>query len=127
MGLAETNSTLTARGRSGSSRPHEPGAARIPATVDSNAESAIRRFTKPGRATSAEAMSTPSGPVRIASASASAISSGDRRSGRASCIARLVARSPNAGFAGRSTSTEGAEDGSATAGSAPDASAAAHA
>ena len=121
VGLADTNSTSTARGWSGWNRPHEPGAARTPATVDSSAESASRRFTNPGRATSAEAISAPSGPVRIASASASAMSSGDRRSGRASCIARLVARSPNAGFAGRSMATPGRSTPSSIAGRAPDA------
>ena len=55
------------------------------------------------------------------------MSSGDRRSGRASCMARLVARSPNAGFAGRSMATAGRSTPSSIAGSAPDRTAASHA
>ena len=60
-------------------------------------------------------------------ASASAMSSGDRRSGRASFIARLVATSPNAGLAGRSISTIGTAASPSTSGRAPEATAACHA
>ena len=127
VGFADTNSTLTRRGRLGGIRPHASGAARISATVDSNAASARRRLTNPGRATSTEANRSASGPPRSASASASAMSSGERRRGRASCMARLVAKSPKAGFEGRSTVTAGASAPSAIAVSDPVATAASQA
>ena len=91
------------------------------------ASSVTRRLRKPGRATSAEAISDVAGPSRSDAASASAISRGDLRSGRASFIARFVAKSPNAGLAGRSISTAGAADASSIAGSRPAATASAHA
>ena len=64
----------------------------------------------PGGATAADAIGPPpaaaSSPPSAATM-ASAIASGGRRSGRASFIARFVARSPCSAFAGRSTSTDG--------------------
>ena len=65
----------------------------------------------PGGATSAASMTDgrPSGPGSRTSLAARsvAISSGARRYGRASFMARFVARSPWSGSAGRSTSTAG--------------------
>ena len=127
VGLADTNSTSTARGWSGWNRPHRPGAARMRPTVASNAASASRRFTNPGRATSAEAISAPSGPcgsrrraprrcpAATAAAAARAASRGWWR-GRRTPGSR-AARSPTAG---RSTP-------SSIAGSAPDRTAASQA
>ena len=51
------------------------------------------------------------------------MSSGDRRIGRASFMARLVAKSPKVALAGRSTSTAGAVAGSSSAGNRPAATA----
>jgi hypothetical protein len=65
-------------------------------------------FRKPGAATCTLSMAAPKDMARRLDASASAICSGDRRMGRASFMARLVARSPCSGLAGRSTSTSGA-------------------
>ena len=122
VGLADTNSTSTAARLVGlEPAPASRAAARTPATVD--LERRVRepqvhepRAARPRPRRSARRRD----PSRIASASASAMSSGDRRSGRASCIARLVARSPNAGFAGRSMATAGRSTPSSIAGSAPD-------
>ena len=78
VGLADTNSTLTARGFDAGIRPQRAGAARIPATIRSSAASARRRFRNPGRATSAPAMVAAGSPAArsIAAASAVAIASG---------------------------------------------------
>ena len=84
-------------------------------------------MTNPGRATSAEATSPAPASPRRDSASASAMSSGDRRIGRASFMARLVAKSPKVTLAGRSTSMAGADVGSSSAGSRPAATASAQA
>ena len=66
-------------------------------------------LTKPGGATLTDATAVVSGDRavrgRVSSASTPAISSGDRRYGRASFRARFVAKSPWSGLAGRSTST----------------------
>ena len=48
VGLAETNSTLTLRGRIGATRPHVAGDARIASTVASSARSARWRLMNPG-------------------------------------------------------------------------------
>ena len=56
VGLADTNSTLTERGRTGATRPQPGGSARMDAIVDSSAASRRRTFRKPGGATSADAI-----------------------------------------------------------------------
>ncbi len=56
VGLADTNSTLTVRGRTFVTWPQAAGSARTAAMTDSSAASASRRFRKPGAATSAEAI-----------------------------------------------------------------------
>ena len=106
------------RGDAAPAWPERPGCRRRRASY---AASATRMLRNPGRATSTPAMSPgpAAAPLRSASARTSAIASGGRRSGRASFIARLVARSPNAGFAGRSTSMAGVSASSPTAGSRP--------
>ena len=106
MGFADTNSTLTRRARTGRTRPQPAGSARIASIVRSRTESASLMLRKPGGATSIDASSGSAEP-RSAAATAPAISSGDRRKGRASFIATLVAMSPCSWFAGRSTSTVG--------------------
>ena len=123
VGLADTNSTLTERGRIGATRPHAVGSARIPAIVDSSAPSPRRMFRKPGAATSAEATgvepSSLADSAVKASARAPAIAAGAMRYGRASFIARVLAKSPWAGSAGRSTSTAGRTDPSGQVGRVP--------
>ena len=130
VGLADTNSTFTRRGRIGCTRPQSPGAARTPAIVCSRARSVTRRLTKPGGAASAAAIGLSPAPTSasrpISSASTWAISSGARRYGRASRIARFEAKSPCSGFAGRSMSTAGRSSGG-SGGSVPAAIARSHA
>ena len=53
VGLADTNSTLTARGRTGSTRPHASGSARMPSTSPARASGRRRRLMNPGGATAA--------------------------------------------------------------------------
>ena len=55
VGLADTNSTLTARGRTGATRPQPTGSARRASIVASRASSRSRMLTNPGAATSAVA------------------------------------------------------------------------
>ena len=90
-----------------------------------------RRFRNPGGATSAEAIGVDAGSsaARPATAvlSASAIASGAIRYGRASFIARLLAKSPWPGSAGCSTSTAGRVASSGSGGSDPSAMARSHA
>jgi hypothetical protein len=128
VGLAETNSTLTLRGRIGATRPQVPGAARTASTVSSRTASDRWRLMNPGGAAAADAIGEPGSADAADSRStiASAIASGGRRNGRASFIARLVARSPCSAFAGRSMSTPKAAP-SGIAGSSPAATAAVHA
>ena len=131
VGLADTNSTLTERGRIGATRPHAGGSARMPAIVASSAPSSRRMFRKPGAATSAEATGVEAASAvasaTSSAASASAIAVGAIRYGRASRIARLLAKSPWTGSAGRSTSTAGRTAPSGQAGNAPPATARSHA
>ena len=138
VGLAETNSTLTCRGRSARARPQASGFASTPATSSSRAPSARRMLRKPGGATSTDAIGEPAVPASapvvasISAASSAAIASAIRRGairyGRASFMARLVARSPCSGLAGRSISTGGSSAPSGgAAGRAPDATARAQA
>jgi hypothetical protein len=109
VGLAETNSTFTDRGRIGATRPQSFGAVRISSIVSSRTRSDRRMLMKPGGATTADAIALPGSDDAADSASAIAwaMASGGRRSGRASFIARFVATSPCSGLAGRSTSTAG--------------------
>ena len=109
VGLAETNSTFTERGRIGATRPQSAGRSSTASIVSSSTTSERRRLMNPGGATTALAIGLPGSAADAlrASASASAMASGGRRSGRASFIARFVARSPCSAFAGRSTSTRG--------------------
>ncbi len=130
VGLAETNSTLTARGLADASRPQRAGSARMPATIRSSAASARRRFRNPGGAAVAPAMVAAGSPAAARSidvASAVAIASGACRYGRASFMARLVARSPCSGFAGRSTSIATGAPSAGSAGNEPSAMAASQA
>ena len=123
VGLAETNSTLTERPvPSAAVRPQLDGSARIAATVASSASSRSRRLRKPGAATSAAAIGLAGSSAASAvssAASAAAMASGAIRYGRASLIARLLAKSPCTGSAGRSTSTAGRSASAGIAGSAP--------
>ena len=86
---------------------------------------------KPGGATSTASIgeSEPSPPASRTSLAARSVASsrGERRYGRASFIARFVAKSPCAALAGRSTSIVGRAASSGRGGSAPDSIAAAHA
>ena len=128
VGLADTNSTLTDRSRTGSIRPHVAGVFRIAAIDSSRAWSAIVMFTNPGAATPTEAIgeSRTSRPASISAARTEAISRGALRYGRASFIARFVEKSPYSGRAGRSISiATGCSPGSA--GNVPLAIARAHA
>src|SRR5436190_1899776 len=127
VGLADTNSTLTARGRTGATRPQPTGSARIAATADSRASSRSRTFRNPGAATSAEATGDVD-PAFVDSLSSSAaiadaIVSGAIRYGLASRIAMLLAKSPWTGSAGRSIATSGRVAPSGHTGSAPEATA----
>ncbi len=85
-----------------------------------------RRLTNPGGATTASAIGLAGSVAVVTSAStrAVAIARGGRRSGRASCIARFVARSPCSALAGRSTAMAGRSWSAGCAGSVPAASAA---
>ena len=110
VGLAETNSTLTCRGRSARARPQASGSASTPATSSSRArigqahvEEAGRRDLDGRDRRARRARPRPPAPPRSPRRSAGAPSG----SGRASFIARLVARSPCSGLAGRSISTGG--------------------
>ena len=69
VGLAETNSTLTLRGRIGATRPHVAGDARIASTVSSSAASDTRMLMKPGAAAAADAMGDPDVPTSASRAS----------------------------------------------------------
>ena len=124
VGLADTNSTLTFRGRIGRTRPQRVGPARTPCDRRPRArDRPARRLMKPGAATSADAIGLSPAPSalrgRSPSASTRAISSGDRRYGRASLIARFDAKSPCSGLAGRSMSTAGRSSSATAAASAP--------
>ena len=90
-------------------RPQAPGFASTPATSSSRAPSARRMLRKPGGATSTDAIGEPGALASVASSAAiaSAIRRGAIRYGRASFIARPVARSPCSACAGRSISTGG--------------------
>ena len=99
VGLADTNSTLTERGRPGG----DPAPARRVGedrrrSSTSRAPSRSRRLRKPGGATSAAAIGVPAGSrsasATTSAASAAPIASGAIRYGRASFIARLLAKSP---------------------------------
>jgi hypothetical protein len=132
VGLADTNSTFTERGFAGAgSRPQASGSARTVPIIDSSAVSRSLMLRKPGGATSADATGVAAdGSVASAVSSvarAVAIANGAIRYGRASFIARLVARSPWTGSAGRSTSTAGRTASSGHVGSAPAATARSHA
>ncbi len=97
VGLADTNSTLTDRAETGSTRPHSSGAARMPSTTASSAAGLSRTFRKPGGATSTASTGEDGSPVASRTSFAAnsvAISIGALRYGRASFIARFVARSP---------------------------------
>ncbi len=86
---------------------------------------------KPGGATSTDPTGVDAGAAAASrassSASARAMSSGARRYGRASRIARFVAASPWSGLAGRSTLTSGVSSAGSSGGSEPAAIAAAQA
>ena len=127
VGLADTNSTLTDRGRVGATRPQAGGSARIAATVASSASSRRRRLRNPGGATSALAIGVEVGSAAASlvtsAANACAMASGAMRYGRASFIARLLAKSPCAEPAGRSISTGGRVASAGKSGSAPEATA----
>ena len=120
-----------ARGSPARAPAHRRGSARTVAIVDSSAVSRSRRLRKPGGATSTDATGVATdGSVASALSSvarAVAIANGAILYGRASFIARLVARSPWIGSAGRSTSTVGRTASSGQAGSAPAATARSHA
>jgi hypothetical protein len=111
VGLAETNSTLTVLGETGSTWPQASGSARIPSTILSRAVGRSRTFRKPGGATSAAStgeLDPGADPSRTSFAARRvATSSGARLYGRASFMARLVEKSPCSGLAGRSTSMTG--------------------
>ena len=123
MGFAETNSTFTLRGFTAGIRPHVAGEASTSSTTAAYASSVTRTLRNPGLATSAEAISPAPAAPRSWAAMASAMSSGLRRSGRASFIARFVAKSPNVALAGRSISMAGTAAPSSRTGSAPAATA----
>ena len=102
VGLAETNSTLTRRGRGDVTVPQASGSARMPSTIAARASGRSRRFTNPGGATSAASIGESWSPASRTSLAAStvAISSGAFLYGLASFIARFDARSPCSGFRG---------------------------
>ena len=111
VGLADTNSTLTDARPTGGDAAPAPGSARIAAIVRFEGRSVRRRFRNPGGATSTEAIGESRRVGRRRGDSPArrrAIASGAIRYGRASFIARLLAKSPWSGSAGRSTSTAGA-------------------
>ena len=81
VGLADTNSTLTRRGRTGATRPQASGATSAESIVSSRTRSLRRRLRNPGGATSTDAigLAGSAAPRSISAASAAAMSSGARR------------------------------------------------
>ena len=134
-GASRIRATRSSSAASASRRLRKPGSATstLPMTESPATEPPGGRGAGDGRArsdafrTDAPPADAPvAAPAASSAASASAIVRGGMRQGRASLIARLLARSPCSGLAGRSTSTSGLSA-AASAGSAPLASARAHA